>query len=64
MVKNPPPNAGDIKDPGWIPGSWKSPWRRKWQPTPVYFAGESHGQKNLIGYGPYGHEVLKSTEMT
>ena len=29
MVKNPPANAGDIRDPGSIPGSGKIPWRRK-----------------------------------
>ena len=27
-------------------------WRRKWQPTPVFLPGESHGQRNLAGYGP------------
>ena len=34
--------------------SWirKSPWRRKWQPTPVFLPGEFHGQKNLAGYSP------------
>ena len=28
MVKNSPANAGDLRDPGSIPGSGKSPWRR------------------------------------
>ena len=28
----------------------KSPWRRKWQPTPVFLPGESHGQESLVGY--------------
>ena len=28
----------------------KIPWRRKWQPTPVFFLGESHGQRNFAGY--------------
>ena len=28
----------------------KIPWRRKWQPTPVFLAGESHGQRSLAGY--------------
>jgi len=38
--------------------SWvgKVPWRRKWQPTPVFLPGESHGQRNLDGYGPWGHK--------
>ena len=31
---------------------WKIPWRRKWQPTPVFLPGESHGQKSLVGYSP------------
>ena len=35
----------------------KIPWRRKWQPTPVFLLGESHGQRSLAGYS-YG--VTKS----
>ena len=33
--------------------SWvgKIPWRRAWQPTPVFLPGESHGQRSLAGYG-------------
>ena len=27
----------------------KIPWRRKWQPTPVFLPGKSHGQKSLAG---------------
>ena len=30
----------------------KIPWRRAWQPTPVFLPGESHGQRSLVGYGP------------
>ena len=40
MVKNLPANAGDVTS---IPGSGKIPWRRKWQPTPVFLPGKSHG---------------------
>ena len=29
-------------------------WRRKWQPTPVFLPGESHGQRSLAGYSPRG----------
>ena len=47
--KEPTYNAGD---PGLIPG--KIPWRRKWQPTPVFLPGESHGQRSLAGYSPWG----------
>ena len=28
------------------------PWRRKWQPTPAFLLGESHGQRSLVGYSP------------
>ena len=37
-------------------------WRRKWQPTPVFLAGESHGQKNLVGYSPWGRTESDTTE--
>ena len=30
----------------------KIPWRRAWQLTPVFLPGESHGQRNLVGYSP------------
>ena len=38
--------------------SWvgKIPWRRKWQPTSLFLPGESHGQKNLVGYSPWGRK--------
>ena len=38
MVNNPPSNAGDV---GSIPELGRFPWRRKWQPTPVFFPGKS-----------------------
>ena len=30
----------------------KIPWRRMWQPTPVFFPGESHGERSMEGYSP------------
>ena len=33
------------------------PWRRKWQPTPVFLPGESHEQRSLAGYSPRGRRV-------
>ena len=51
MVKNPPVNAGDT---GSIPGLGRSPWRRAWQPTPIFLPGESHGQRSLASYSPRG----------
>ena len=40
----------------------KIPWRREWQPTPVFLPGESHGQRNLVDYSPRGHKELDKTE--
>ena len=31
---------------------WKIPWRRAWQPTPVFLPGESYGERSLAGCGP------------
>ena len=56
VVKTPLPSAGDVKDAGLIPGSWKIPWRREQLPTPVSLPGESHGQRSLAGYSPWGHK--------
>ena len=40
----------------------KIPWRRKWQPTPVFLPGESHGQRSLMGNSPWGCKELDTTE--
>ena len=39
-----------------------SSWRRKWKPTPVLLSGESHGQRSLAGYSPWGHKESDTTE--
>ena len=39
----------------------KIPWRSKWQPTPVVLPGESHGQRSLACYSPWGHKELDTT---
>ena len=36
--------------------------RRKWQPTPVFLHGESHGQRSLVAYSPWGHKESNTTE--
>ena len=38
-----------------------SPWRRKWQPTPVSLPGKSHGQRSLVGCNPWGHKESATT---
>ena len=58
MVKNPPA----------VQETWvqflceKIPWRRAWQPTPVFLPGKSHGQRNLVGYSPWVHKVSETAE--
>ena len=42
--------------------SRKIPWRRKWQPTPVFLPGKSHRQRSLVGYSPCGWKELDTTE--
>ena len=46
--------------------SWvrKIPWRRKWLPTSVFLPGESHGQRSLAGYSPWGRKELDTAEHT
>ena len=64
MGKNPSANAGDTGDLGSIPGGGKIPWRRAWQPTPVFLLGEFHGQRSLAGYSSWGCNELDTTEVT
>ena len=40
----------------------KIPWRRAWQPTPVFLFGESHGQRSLEGYSPWGLKELDTAD--
>ena len=62
VLKNPPVNAGDVRDEGLIPGLGRFPWRRTWQPTPVFLPGEFHGQRSLVGYSPWGCKESNTTE--
>ena len=51
VVKNPPDNAGDIKDAGLIPGSGKSPGGGYGNPLQYSCLDNPHGQRSLMGYG-------------
>ena len=57
LVKNLPAITGDV---GAIPGKrlekGKNPWRRKWQPTPLFLSGKSLGQRSLAGCSPWGSQ--------
>ena len=48
------PGDSAIKSLLWV---GRISWRRKWQPTPVFLPGESHGKRSLAGYSPWGHRV-------
>ena len=55
-------SAYNAEDPGSIPGSGRTPCRRKWQPTPVFLPGKSHGWRSLVGYCPWDRKELDTTE--
>ena len=48
--------------PGFNPWLGQIPWRRKWQPTPVFLPGKSHGWRSLEGYSPWGHKESDMAE--
>ena len=58
--KEPVCQYGRHRDDGSVPGR-EIPWRRAWQPAPVFLPGESHAQRNLVGYSPWG---CKESDMT
>ena len=41
---------------------WKTPWRRKWQPTSVFLPRKYRGQRSLVGCSPWGHKEPDTTE--
>ena len=62
VVKNTLANAGDRC--GFHPWVRKIPWRRAQQPTSVLLSGKSHGQRSLVGYSPWDHKEMGTTEAT
>ena len=63
VVKNLPASAEDVRDVGSILG-WEDPLEEAWQPTPVFLPGESHGERSLMGYSPWGRKELDTTEVS
>ena len=62
VIKNPVANASDVRERcRFHPWVRKIPWRKAWQPTPVFFPGESHGQRTLMCYSPSGHKESNTT---
>ena len=56
MVQNLPAKAGDTRDAGWSLG-WEDPLERGTEPIPVFWPGESQGQRSLVVYSPWGCRV-------
>ena len=63
LVKKPSPSAGDIRDAGSIPGPGISSGGGHGNSL-VFLPGQSHGQRNLVGYSPQGHKESDTTEVT
>ena len=61
VVRNLPANAGGVRDTSSIPGSERSLEK---EPTPPFLPGESHGQRSLAGYGPWGYKESDATGAT
>ena len=64
MVKNRLPMQVDVKRPRFDPWVGKMPWRRTWQPIPVFLPGKFHAQRSLVGYSPWGCKESDTTEAT
>ena len=62
VVKNPPANAGDVRDLGLIPGSGRSPGGGHGNPLQYSCPEKSHRQRSLACYSPWGHQELDATE--
>ena len=60
--KEPACQCRSCKRCGFDPWVGKIPWRRVWQPTPVFLPGKSYGQRSLVGYSPRGCKELDMTE--
>ena len=68
------PNGASGKDPAYRCRRWKRhrlnpwdgkiPWKRTWQPTPVFLLGESHGQRSLVVSSPQDHKESDTTKAT
>ena len=56
VAKNTACQCRRCKRRGFNPRVGKIPWRRAWQPTPVFLPGKVHGQRSLAGYSSQGHK--------
>ena len=61
QVKN-PPAMQETQEPRLDPWVGKIPWRRAWQPTPLFLLGKSYGPRSLASHSPWGHKESDTTE--
>ena len=54
--------ACQCKEHEFNPWVGKVPWRRKWQPAPIFLSGKVSGQRSLAGYSPWGHRESGMTK--
>ena len=64
VVKNPPANAGNIRDVGSIPGSGKFLGGEHGNPCQYFYLENHHGQRSLVGYSPWGFKESDTAEAT
>ena len=64
VVKNPPVNAGDVRDMGWIFGLGRSPGGGHGNPLQYSCLENPHGQRSLEGYSPSGYKESDTTKAT
>ena len=57
-------NLPAVQETRFNPWVRKIPWRREWQPTPVFLPGEPHRQKSLAGCSPWGCRVRPTEQLT
>ena len=55
-------HARQCRRPSFDPWIRKIPWRRKWQPTPLFLPGEFNGQRSLMGYSPGDRKELDTAD--
>ena len=64
VLKNPPANAGNIRDMGSIPGSGKFPGEEHGNPLQYPYLKNPHGQRSLVGLSPWGCKESDTAEAT
>ena len=64
VVKNPPANAGNIRDLGSVPGSGRSPGGGHGNPLHYSCLEKPHGERSLVGHSPQGHKQSDTSELS